>query len=300
MRNYKLLIFIYLVCVLSLSSCSVDNKLEPSIAPKVSVLEESPCPLVKVGDTVSFKIIASTNDKLEQVIISDKSHDFETLPEGIKLELVDSCTIDASGFFSRPVSTVIVNYPIIVPDLVGEEASMKFIVVGGNGLKTSVISKFLIVGFTDNSNATIVWANNWYKAESHQYASSWKWKRDTTSMSMFLSKNNSTGVFTMYGPQDEFLQTHPSLNGYDPEIMGETKFIKIDESAKYESFYDSELEALDFTEYETHMDVTVGETIGFQLFNGRKGILKFTEYQYNYYPKFISRLEKSKESTSDE
>ena len=135
-------------------ACSLGDVLEPSDGVSMALMETVDTVVALPGDTISFKFIASTNGAaLRRIEIVEKSHDFNELKDSIRFALVDETlelTVDEEGYLSRPVSSVMMIYPVIVPNdktIVGEVLSMAFKAYNDKGKSGSIKSSFKIVNF---------------------------------------------------------------------------------------------------------------------------------------------------------
>ena len=112
------LIYIGIFCFLFMA-CSLDDVLKTSDKVNVEIMESTDTVRPLPGDTISFKFLLSTNGgTLKRLEITDKTFDFDVVPENIRFAMVDTSlklSLDANGYFSRPVSTVLVMYPMVVP-----------------------------------------------------------------------------------------------------------------------------------------------------------------------------------------
>ena len=109
--------FLLIILSISLSACSVETVMELEDNLNVILLETVDLPEKHVGDTMVFKVFAGTNDVLTRMSVTNATHDFSSmiLGDGIYFEIVeDTLYTDAAGYFNRPVSSVVVNYPILI------------------------------------------------------------------------------------------------------------------------------------------------------------------------------------------
>ena len=140
-------------------ACSLGDVLEPSDGVSMALMETVDTVVALPGDTISFKFIASTNGAaLRRIEIVEKSHDFNELKDSIRFALVDETlelTVDEEGYLSRPVSSVMMIYPVIVPNdktIVGEVLSMAFKAYNDKGKSGSIKSSFKIVNYVRNTS----------------------------------------------------------------------------------------------------------------------------------------------------
>lgn len=122
-----------LVFMFFFSSCSLDDVLKPSDDIYITILETQDTVGVIPGDTISFKFLVSTNGgAIKRIEIMAQEELFSGIPDKMTFSMVDTAlglTADAEGYLSRPVSTVMVNYPVHVkpnPSMLGKVTSVSF------------------------------------------------------------------------------------------------------------------------------------------------------------------------------
>ncbi len=148
------LIALWSLCAL-LASCSVSEVLKMNNDLNVILLETVELPIRHVGDTIRFKVFASTNDIIERMELTNATHDFSKmmLEGSIRYEILDDTIfIDENGYFSRPVSSIVVNYPIIVGrELLQQIVGMDFTFHTNKGVSASTRAQMKVINFMDNT-----------------------------------------------------------------------------------------------------------------------------------------------------
>ena len=148
------LLTIWSLC-LFLASCSVSEVLKMNNDLNVILLETVELPVKHVGDTIRFKVFASTNDIIERMELTNATHDFSKmmLEGGIRYEILkDTIFLDEKGYFSRPVSSIVVNYPIIVGrELLQQVVGMDFTFHTNKGVTAGARARMKVINYMDNT-----------------------------------------------------------------------------------------------------------------------------------------------------
>lgn len=149
----KLLLF-WGIC-LFMASCSVSEVLKMNDDLNVILLETVELPVKHVGDTVRFKVFASTNNVIERMELTNATHDFSKmmLDGGIRFEILDdTIEVDPDGYFSRPVSSIVVNYPIIVGrELLQQLVGMDFTFHTNKGVSAGTRARLKVINYVDRT-----------------------------------------------------------------------------------------------------------------------------------------------------
>lgn len=276
-----------LVIISLFAACSLNDVLEPSDGVNMALMETVDTVVALPGDTISFKFIASTNGAtLRRIEIVEKSHDFNELKDSIRFALVDETlelTLDEEGNLSRPVSTAMLIYPVIVPNdksIVGEILSMTFKAYNDKGKSGSIKSCFKIVNYVRNTSwlwlyklagktqGSMFFNPAKYKAYSN---SSYVKNKDEIDVAAYTAND---GKHYFLNPASEETQALFVADGmaYDASTMRTTKFIQLDD-VNFDLAGDAELERMDFSNPQNKVEVTTGSVIGFENQDGRRGIL---------------------------
>ena len=85
---------LFILGLLVYSCDNISDVLEQSDDINVILLETTSLPIGNPGDTISFKVLATTNDIIKRVELTEKSHDFQPLGGKIRYEIVDTISVD--------------------------------------------------------------------------------------------------------------------------------------------------------------------------------------------------------------
>lgn len=276
-----------LVIMLFLAACSLDDVLEPSGGVSMALMETVDTVVALPGDTISFKFIASTNGAaLSRIEIVEKSHDFNELKDSIRFGLIDETlelTVDGEGYLSRPVSTVMMIYPVIVPnekEIVGEVLGMTFKAYNDKGKSGSIRSCFKIVNYVRNT--TWLWLYKLAgKAQGSMFfdpakfkaysATSYVSRKDEIDVAAYTASDGKHYFLNPASRETEALYVADGME-YDATTMRSTKFVLLDD-VNFDTVGDPELERLDFSKATEKVEVTTGSVVGFENQDGRRGIL---------------------------
>ncbi len=276
-----------LIIISLMIACSLGDVLEPSDGVNMALMETVDTVVALPGDTISFKFIASTNGAtLRRIEIAEKSHDFNELKDSIRFALVDETlelTVDEEGYLSRPVSTVMLIYPVIVPkdkEIVGEVLSMTFKAYNDKGKSGSIKSSFKIVNYIRNTSW--LWLYKLAgKTQGSMFFNPAKYKTYSNSNYVTHKDEIDVAAYTagdgkhyFLNPANEETQNLFVTDGvdYDASTMRTTKFILLND-VNFNLAGDSELEQMDFSKAVDKVEVTTGSVIGFENQDGRRGIL---------------------------
>ena len=251
-------------------ACSLGDVLEPSDGVSMALMETVDTVVALPGDTISFKFIASTNEAtLRRIKIVEKSHDFNELKDSIRFALVDETlelTVDEEGYLSRPVSTVMMIYPVIVPNdkaIVGEVLSMTFKAYNDKGKSGSIKSSFKIVNYVRNTSwlwlyklagkiqGSMFFNPAKYKAYSN---SSFGTHKDEIDVAAYTASDGKHYFLNPAHKETQALYVADGMN-YDASTMRATKFIPLD-NVNFDLVGDTELEQMDFSKAVDKIEVT--------------------------------------------
>lgn len=137
-------------------SCSVDDVLDSSEELNLSVIETNNPIKAEPGDTVVFQFVASTSKgELSRVEITTTDN-IQPIVKNVSFAMIDEnreLTLNQEGYFSRPVSTVLVKYPLVIPaneTLRGKQLSIDLKVTRDDG-KVKVLNQgFEIIKYINN------------------------------------------------------------------------------------------------------------------------------------------------------
>lgn len=286
--KYTALLFIASMA-LSFSACSLDEQLKPSDDLHVIVMESADTVRPLPGDTIQFKILASTNSGyLERLEIIDKTFDFDVIPEDITFSMVDiskdTLYLDENGYFSRPVKTVMILYPFAVPkdySMVGDVLGMTFQVSNDQG-KTATVTSCFKVGNTQKRTLFSIRNGYFYGCVNNR-------SYQTTDSTFIKNKENidllgywdeTTSKFNLLSPtSDKAVEVMTDLLAnsnieYVRDSMLTTTFIPC--SIPFDSFNDNHYDRLDFSQGTDVIEVEADDVIAYRNSLGRRCVLHFT------------------------
>lgn len=317
MRNK---LFLLWIAGLFCASCSVDEvmKLEKNL--NVILLETIELPEKHVGDTISFKVFAGTNDVIERMEITNMTHDFSKmlLDGGIRYEIIDDTLYtDATGYFNRPVSSVVVNYPIIVGrELLEQVVGLDFTFHTDQGVTKSARAQMKIINYKLNPDKKDVYGL--LKIEENEEDNTVAYSLNGTPFYSFDLNVTNNLEFMAKGPDektkvtgeewydhldlfelqeytatdtiDRFysadhirVQEVADLFGmeYDHTKARHTLFMELPEEFDFKSAEDPEINALDFTNASDIIVIHYNSNIAFKTQDGFRGVMHVTKNSRN-------------------
>ena len=265
---------LFILGLLVYSCDNISDVLEQSDDINVILLETTSLPIGNPGDTISFKVLATTNDIIKRVELTEKSHDFQPLGGKIRYEIVDTISVDENGYFNRDVRSIVVNYPIVLTDVtIGDTLSMRFTFTTDKGVRSSVKAQAKVGNYIYNSVKMIVGGHPLtYTDEFYQS------KKDSIDVAVFSFQDGPSNYkirFMSPGSPKTQEQIDGMINAvlldYDHTTMLNTKFIKVD--LPWMRIGDEEIRQLDFSNATDVIDVAPDDRIGFMTQDGRKGVI---------------------------
>lgn len=268
-------------------SCSLDDVLEPSDGVKIAIMETVDTVKTVPGDTVSFKFIASTSQgALKRIEITNKEGNYIPMPDSVKFALVDQTlglSVDANGYLSRPVSTVMMIYPVAMEknaDMVGNMVGITFRVSNDKGKSSNATIRFKVVNY--RTYTTWNWFYKYYGNKSgscfynpydHKSYSATTFEKSKEKVEL-VSYTDENGVAYCLDPAMAETETLLKKDGYTYQAadMRETLLIKL-QKANFDQFGDSDFQKLDFSQAVHKVTMAQDDVIAFKTSNGRKGIL---------------------------
>ena len=312
---------LFLIWILGLfcASCSVDEvmKLEKNL--NVILLETIELPEKHVGDTISFKVFAGTNDIIERMEITNATHDFSSmlLAGGIRYEIIDDTLYtDANGYFNRPVSSVVVNYPIIVGrELLEQVVGLDFTFHTDKGVTKSTRAQMKIINYKLYEDKRDVYGILTKEVTEEEIkftlggAPFYSFGLNVTNNLDFMTNEPTNDELKIEGEKwydylDMFeLQEHTATDTinhfysadhprvqeitdlfqkeYDRTKARHTLFMELPEEFKFETAKDEEINALDFTDASDMIVIHYNSNIAFKTQDKIKGIMHVTKNSRN-------------------
>lgn len=289
-------IILFFVSVsLLLSSCikNVLDKQDKLPAKVMSMQLLDPEPIV-AADTGYFPIFASTSGAKFVKFSVEHSSNFQGFISKTFFQVANDVIVNANGEFSKPVASILLNYPIKASLNTGEILTVKFTFTDEDGSAISVSASKKVVNFKTNAAQEFLFVTrpfyNFYtgKASAPSVLNNNNPIRD--SLDVFWLREN--GIQYLLSPDAnktaQYFATMPTVS-YNQSLMRHTKFIKLN-GRTLNDIDDEAFAAMDFT---NATDVIVLEhkaLYGVLLQNGRKAALD-TEIYLTIYSRVRSRYQ---------
>ena len=288
MKNIFKLVIISCLFTGSFSACTKDivtdkfTKMPPK-AISMQVLDQEP---VISGDTAYFSIMASDPESKIVKFSVEHQSEFEGYLSQTTVRVADSVEVNDKGEFSRPVNSILINYPIKGTKNAGEILTVKFTFTDQAGNTFSVSASKIVVNYRTNSSQEFLFASrpfyNFYTGKA--YASALIDDNETFRDSLDVFWVRQIGIQYLCSPNSDkaadFFANVPSVN-YQQSKMKATKFIKLD-GLTLNDVNDKILGNMDFT---NAVDVIVLEhnaVYGVLLQDGRRAALETQIYSTVY------------------
>ena len=280
---------LFVLALLAYSCDNISEVLKQSDDINVILLETTTLPIGNPGDTISFKVLATTNDVIKRMELTEKSHDFQPLGGKVRFEIVDTISIDENGYFNRDVHSIVVNYPILLNDVsIGDTLSMRLTFTTDRSVRSSVKAQAKVGNYIYNSIKMIVGGHpltatggRFYSASRHRpYTEDvYQTKKDSIDVVVFSFQGATASEYTIRFMSPGSQKTQEQINGmmnavllnYDYTTMRNTKFIKV--NLPWMGIGDEEIRQLDFSNATDVIDVDPDDRIGFMTEDGKKGVI---------------------------
>lgn len=293
---------IYLLIALvssGLGSCSIDDILESEDHLNIAVTEAVNPVKVEPGDTVVFKFVASTTKgdlSRIQITSEDGIEPLVGKTEFAMIEKDAELSLDKDGYFSRPVSTVLVYYPLVVPadqSLRNKMPGINLTLTRDDGKSVSLVQKFSVINFVNNiagitmTGKNTAWLYN--PADDMTYGlSDYKLHRDKIDIILYVDAGSKYYCLNPAAAGTEEIMRGLGYEDYDVSEMNNTKFagnITLD----FTKITEKELLSLVLENEEDKLVMGNNITCGFKTRDGRKGYAKHLYKSPNR--NFVSKLQ---------
>ena len=304
--------FLLIILSISLSACSVETVMELEDNLNVILLETVDLPEKHVGDTMVFKVFAGTNDVLTRMSVTNATHDFSSmiLGDGVYFEIVeDTLYTDAAGYFNRPVSSVVVNYPILIGrELLSQIAGLDFTFYTNNGEVASAHAQVKVVNYKlfpevkdvygveiwDDAEEKMTFAGlPCYASALHQsYAFNFLTAESTAEikgealvdyidMFQYQQVSGTDTVNYLYSPDRQEVQKLADRYNiaYNAGGMRHTLFLQLPEDFDFDEAMDEEIDALNFSNASDMLVMDYECCLAFLTEDGYKGIIRLSRYE---------------------
>ncbi len=287
-----LIVFVLLACLVGACD-SIDKRFEETDELRLILMEAVDEPYANPNDVYTYKLMAQSSSGLQRVVISNVSHELDSLPDLPTIVLADSVNVDSNGYLSRHVKTAIIEYPIIVPPFPGESVSLDFMVEASNGRQQTIHATMLIANYKEGKTWFF---KNTYSSRNYAFYSTQKdacygwlvsagtyYKKnvDVIDFYAYASKEEGYCIYSPSEPEVQELVTKQKDNNYDYTEMRKTLLVKLD-GVNYKKAKDKEILAIDFSNAVGKLPVKKGDCVGFKLADGRKGIMYIKAVDASY------------------
>lgn len=278
-----------LLCLL-FAACSLDNRLKPADGVFLTAAESTDAPAALAGDTLWFKFVASSNNSpLARMEIVEQDFESDNVIDKARFAMTDTSmvlTVDSDGYFSRPVFSVLVQFPVPMPknaELVGTRLSMSIRVSNEAGESAIVSSGFKIVNSVRKepyASIGLNWGFVCAMGTTGQGVNLKNVPQRYKDADVYLEYDKE-GTSYLCGPSAsqelrELLESRPNIE-FDPELLKSAKLIELEmTTADYTKFTEEELDALDFSEGADKIALKLNTTqfIAYETSGGRRCLMQ--------------------------
>lgn len=281
----KRIFYIGTFATLLFSACSVDKQIDDSASDEFKVMMMETADTVTwatPGDTINMKVFASiSSGHLSRLEIIEQNFETNDPISQFSFTCIDSSktlTIDENGYFSRPVSTMMAYYPVLIPEKaesLGQVLSMSFRVTADDGRSRAIQTNYKISNFAIEEEEVDLLNCRFYSSENHEAYDKSNYLEHTADID-WISYRNDENIWYILSPSSEKAAEvlTDSIINYPREEMLTTKFIVLDK--EYDEITESDLDALHFTEGEEILQIENGMVIGYINSKGRRCIINVT------------------------
>lgn len=267
-----------------LGSCSMDDVLDGNDDVNLSVIETNSPIKAEPGDTVLFRFVASTSKgELSRVEISS-ADGIKPVVEQTSFAMIDEnleLSMDKNGYFSRPVSTVLVMYPVVIPDdpaLRGKGLSLDLKVTRDDG-KTKVLHQdFEIIRYINNRYGFVMTGKNTacvYNPTDDVVYTMDNYKKHLSSVDVILYADGNSKYYCLNpaAAETETIMKGLGYTDYQASEMNTTKFIG-GVTLNFALITEKELAELDVVSGVDKLEMKNNAACGYVVKDGRKGFAK--------------------------
>jgi hypothetical protein len=283
MKNIIKFTWISSIILLTISCSSeyeMSNDLKFSFqALSMQILEEEP---LIAKDTGYFSLTASNpSGKIVKLSVNHLT-DFEGLIENTNVQVPYDVKVNSQGEFSRPISTILLQYPIVATAVPGEILSAEFTFTDDNGNIAKVSASKKVVNFKTNGSQQFLFVSrplhSFYTGLSYGAALAEATTTFKDSLDIFWSRTD--GIQYLSSPDsetaaDEFSTRYATTN-YVQSDMQNIKIIKLDVSLA--EVDDDFFANMDFSSGVDTIVVDDGAVYGVLLSDGRKAAIEIQIY----------------------
>lgn len=220
----------------AMAGCSMDDVLDSNEELNLSVIETNNPIKAEPGEKLVFQFVASTSkSELSQVILTSEDGILPVTDE-VSFAMIDEnqeLTLDQNGYFSRPVSTVLVKYPLQMPDdatLRGKELSLLLKVIRDDGKTKELKQTFEMIRYINDRSGipmtgkSTVWM--YHPAGKTVYdATEYKHHLKDIDIIVYVDGNSKYYCLNPATAETEEIMHELGYNDYRAAEMNETKFM---------------------------------------------------------------------------
>lgn len=275
--------------ILLIFSCSPENEMDNNIefpfqALSMQILEEEP---LIAKDTGYFTLTASNpNSKITKLSVNHLT-EFEGLMERTIVQVPNDISLNAQGELSRPVSTVVLQYPVVATSVPGDVLTAEFTFTDEEGKAAKASASKKVVNFKTNGSPEFLFVSrplhSFYTGRSYSAINADATGTFKDSLDIFWSRTDGIQYLSSPGSEtaaNEFASRYSTVN-YVQSEMQNIKIIKLDGLSLID--VDDELFAnMDFSSGVDSIVVDDGAVYGVLLSDGRKAAIEIDIYLTQY------------------
>ena len=286
-QKYYYLIASVLLVVISGSCKKGTFKAKTTFAPSVASLQVvDPEPIV-AGESGTFPVIASTNGAPFTKFSIDLLGDFEGFTGQTAVLVPDDVTVDANGNFSRPATTIVLEYPIKASSKGGDILRARFSFTDQGGGTISTEASKMVVNFRINNTKRYFYSSApWYNfntGTSYSKVSIFTAAEDIrNNLEIFWVMKTGQVHFMCSPDSDETAASFATDVRYVRSEMHHTRFIKLN-NVQFQDVDDKVLTDMDFANAADIIQLENNGLYGVLLQDGRKAVVFATQYSATVY-----------------
>lgn len=290
--------FIALIA-LGLASCSIDDVLEEEDKLNIAVTEAVNPIKVEPGDTVVFKFVASTTKgELSRIQITseDGIKPLVDKTEFAMIETDSELSLNNEGYFSRPVSTVLVFFPLVIPveqSLRNKKLSVNLALTRDDGKTTMLVQEFSVINYINNivgitmTGKNTAWLYN--PTDDITYSmSEYNSYKEKIDIILYVDASSKYYCLNPAAAETEEIMHELGCTDYDASLMNATKFMG-NITLDFIKIAEKELSSLVLKNELDKLAMGNNTTCGFKTSDGRNGYAKHLYKSPNR--NFVSKLQ---------
>lgn len=278
-------IYLLLLPVLFLwGSCSMDDVLGSDGDLNLTVIETNNPIKAEPGETVVFQFVVSTSKGVLSRVEITSEDGIQPIVEEVTFAMVDEdkeLSLNNEGYFSREVSTVLVKYPLIMPDdesLRGKSLSIKLKATRNDGTTRVLDQEFEMIKYINNRHGITMTGKNvaWiYNPTEDRVYDMADYKAHLNDIDVILYVDNDSKYYCLNPAASETEDIMHALGytDYEAAEMNATKFMG-GITLNFMLITEKELAELVIADGVDKLAMANNATCGFVTESGRKGFAK--------------------------